>query len=139
MIVLDISIVITALPEMVQGLGFSATGLSWVQNAYTLAIGGLPLLGAAILAPSTLALLTASCRPYWNPFVYLRLLFSSEGSVEGGGRRLEVYPPYESRRLPPAVHSVHARVLPLHGEGPIVADAVQRADDGLEVYSSPAY
>src|SRR5580704_8162451 len=106
MIVLDISIVITALPKIQQGLEFSATGLSWVQNAYTLAFGGLLLLGAragdilgrrrvfvigltiftaaslligsaqsaawpiasralqgagsAILAPSTLALLTAS-------------------------------------------------------------------------------
>lgn len=46
MIVLDISIVITSLPRMRQGLGFSATGLSWVQNAYTLAFGGLLLLGA---------------------------------------------------------------------------------------------
>ena len=46
MIVLDISIVITALPMMGQTLGFSATGLSWVQNAYTLAFGGLLLLGA---------------------------------------------------------------------------------------------
>lgn len=46
MIVLDISIVITALPRMRESLGFSATGLSWVQNAYTLALGGLLLLGA---------------------------------------------------------------------------------------------
>jgi MFS family permease len=46
MIVLDISIVITALPKMHTGLGFSTTGLSWVQNAYTLAFGGLLLLGA---------------------------------------------------------------------------------------------
>jgi EmrB/QacA subfamily drug resistance transporter len=46
MIVLDISIVITALPRMRAGLGFSATGLSWVQNAYTLTFGGLLLLGA---------------------------------------------------------------------------------------------
>ena len=30
MIVLDISIVITALPEIHSGLGFSLTGLSWV-------------------------------------------------------------------------------------------------------------
>jgi MFS family permease len=48
MIVLDISIVITALPEMQIDLGFSATGLSWIQNAYTLAFGGLLLLGARI-------------------------------------------------------------------------------------------
>ncbi len=46
MIVLDISIVITGLPKIRQGLGFSETGLSWVQNAYTLAFGGLLLLGA---------------------------------------------------------------------------------------------
>ena len=46
MIVLDISIVITALPKIHAGLHFSATGLSWVQNAYTLAFGGLLLLGA---------------------------------------------------------------------------------------------
>lgn len=106
MIVLDISIVITALPKIQASLGLSASALSWVQNAYTLAFGGLLLLGAragdilgrrrmfmlglavftatslciglapnaawllsaravqgvgaAILAPSTLALLTAS-------------------------------------------------------------------------------
>jgi EmrB/QacA subfamily drug resistance transporter len=46
MIVLDISIVITALPRMRASLGFSATGLSWVQNAYTLTFGGLLLPGA---------------------------------------------------------------------------------------------
>ena len=46
MIVLDISIVITALPKIREGLGFTITGLSWVQNAYTLAFGGLLLLGA---------------------------------------------------------------------------------------------
>jgi EmrB/QacA subfamily drug resistance transporter len=46
MIVLDVSIVISALPKIHHSLGFSATGLSWVQNAYTLAFGGLLLLGA---------------------------------------------------------------------------------------------
>jgi EmrB/QacA subfamily drug resistance transporter len=46
MIVLDISIVITALPRIHHALGFSAAGLSWVQNAYTLSFGGLLLLGA---------------------------------------------------------------------------------------------
>jgi EmrB/QacA subfamily drug resistance transporter len=46
MMVLDISIVITALPKIHDGLGLSAAGLSWVQNAYTLAFGGLLLLGA---------------------------------------------------------------------------------------------
>jgi EmrB/QacA subfamily drug resistance transporter len=46
MIVLDLSIVINALPRIHHALGFSATGLSWVQNAYTLTFGGLLLLGA---------------------------------------------------------------------------------------------
>src|SRR5471030_3058144 len=46
MLVLDISIVITALPKMRHALGFSTAGLSWVENAYTLAFGGLLLLGA---------------------------------------------------------------------------------------------
>lgn len=46
MIVVDISIVITGLPKIQASLGFSAAQLSWVQNAYTLAFGGLLLLGA---------------------------------------------------------------------------------------------
>lgn len=46
MIVVDISIVIAALPAIRTELGFAATELSWVQNAYTLAFGGLLLLGA---------------------------------------------------------------------------------------------
>jgi|GEM_PF-6427957 len=35
MIVLDISIVITALPKIKDGFGVSATTLSWVQSACT--------------------------------------------------------------------------------------------------------
>lgn len=46
MIVIDISIVITGLPKIKDALGFSPASLSWVQNAYTLAFGGLLLLGA---------------------------------------------------------------------------------------------
>src|SRR3954468_6470677 len=46
MIVLDASIVFTALPEIHHDLNFSATSLSWVQNAYVLTFGGLLLLGA---------------------------------------------------------------------------------------------
>src|SRR3954469_14112974 len=46
MIVLDVSIVITALPQIRETLGFSDTGLSWIQNAYALTFGGLLLLGA---------------------------------------------------------------------------------------------
>jgi len=46
MIVLDATIVNVALPHIQTALGFSPTGLSWVINAYTLAFGGLLLLGA---------------------------------------------------------------------------------------------
>jgi EmrB/QacA subfamily drug resistance transporter len=46
MIVIDISIVITGLPAIQAELGFSTADLSWVQNAYMLAFGGLLLLGA---------------------------------------------------------------------------------------------
>jgi EmrB/QacA subfamily drug resistance transporter len=46
MVVVDVSILMAALPRIHRDLGFSATSLSWVQNAYTLAFGGLLLLGA---------------------------------------------------------------------------------------------
>jgi EmrB/QacA subfamily drug resistance transporter len=46
MLILDVSVIITALPNMHRALGFSPTSLSWVQNAYTLTFGGLLLLGA---------------------------------------------------------------------------------------------
>lgn len=45
MVVLDSTIVNIALPHIQGTLGFSTTGLSWVLNAYTLAFGGLLLLG----------------------------------------------------------------------------------------------
>jgi EmrB/QacA subfamily drug resistance transporter len=46
MVVLDASVVITALPDIHTDLGFSPASLSWVQNIYALAFGGLLLLGA---------------------------------------------------------------------------------------------
>lgn len=46
MLVVDISIVLTGLPNIQADLGFSHIALSWVQNAYTLSFGGLLLLGA---------------------------------------------------------------------------------------------
>ena len=48
MIVLDATIVNIALPHIQTALGFSATSLSWVLNAYTLTFGGLLLLGGRI-------------------------------------------------------------------------------------------
>lgn len=46
MLVVDISIVLTGLPNIQAELGFSHAALSWVQNAYTLTFGGFLLLGA---------------------------------------------------------------------------------------------
>jgi EmrB/QacA subfamily drug resistance transporter len=46
MIVLDASVVITALPSIGERLDFSPAGLSWVQSGYALTFGGLLLLGA---------------------------------------------------------------------------------------------
>jgi EmrB/QacA subfamily drug resistance transporter len=46
MIILDVTVIITALPKIHSALDFSPTGLSWVQNAYSLTFGGLLLLGA---------------------------------------------------------------------------------------------
>jgi MFS family permease len=45
MVVLDATIVNVALPYIQRALGFSGSGLEWVVNAYTLAFGGLLLLG----------------------------------------------------------------------------------------------
>ncbi len=46
MVMLDMSIVNVALPQMQTALDFSPANLSWVLNAYSLAFGGLLLLGA---------------------------------------------------------------------------------------------
>lgn len=45
MVVLDISIVNVALPDMRRDLGMSQNGLAWVLNAYTLTFAGFLLLG----------------------------------------------------------------------------------------------
>ncbi|MDQ4111121.1 MAG: MFS transporter, partial [Actinomycetota bacterium] len=46
MMTLDASIVTTALAHIKAELGFTDSSLSWIQNAYVLAFGGLLLLGA---------------------------------------------------------------------------------------------
>ncbi len=45
MVVLDVTIVNVALPDIQQDLGFTASGLQWVVSAYTLLFGGFLLLG----------------------------------------------------------------------------------------------
>ncbi|ONK09541.1 MFS transporter [Streptomyces sp. MP131-18] len=47
-VVLDISVVNVALPEIGRDLGFAPGDLSWVVNAYTLVFGGLLLLGGRV-------------------------------------------------------------------------------------------
>ncbi|MEU8297821.1 MFS transporter [Micromonospora sp. NPDC048909] len=48
MIILDGSIVAVALPAVQRDLGFTATGLAWVVNAYLVAFGGLLLLAGRL-------------------------------------------------------------------------------------------
>ena len=45
MVILDVSIVNVALPNIREDLGMSQSGLAWVLNAYTLAFAGFLLLG----------------------------------------------------------------------------------------------
>src|SRR5262249_35195997 len=45
MLALDVTVMNVALPRIQADLGFSATSLAWVLNAYTLVFGGLLLLG----------------------------------------------------------------------------------------------
>src|SRR4051794_1676854 len=48
MVVLDVTIVNVALPAIQEALHFSADGLQWIVNAYTLTFGGLLLLGGRL-------------------------------------------------------------------------------------------
>lgn len=48
MILLDLTVVNVALPKIQEGLGFSASGLTWVVNAYVLPAGGLLILGGRL-------------------------------------------------------------------------------------------
>ncbi len=48
MIVLDTTIVNVALPSIQQDLGFTASSLAWVVNAYMLTFGGFLLLGGRL-------------------------------------------------------------------------------------------
>ncbi|MBO0517466.1 MFS transporter, partial [Streptomyces beijiangensis] len=48
MVGVDSTVVNVALPDIQQDLRFSPSGLSWVLNAYTLAFGGLLLLGSRV-------------------------------------------------------------------------------------------
>src|SRR5262245_46440696 len=45
MLIIDVTVMNVALPKIQTDLGFTRTGLSWVMSAYSLAFGGLLLLG----------------------------------------------------------------------------------------------
>ena len=48
LVIMDTSIIGVALPDMRESLGFSPSDLSWVFNAYVIALGGLLLLGGKL-------------------------------------------------------------------------------------------
>lgn len=48
LVIMDTSIIGVALPDMQKSLGFSPSDLSWVFNAYVIALGGLLLLGGKL-------------------------------------------------------------------------------------------
>src|SRR3954470_7092677 len=48
LVLIDVSVLMAALPRIHADLGFSPAGLSWAQNAYTLTFGGLLLFGARV-------------------------------------------------------------------------------------------
>ena len=65
------------------------------------------------------------------------LLF--ESGVEGHQRGLEIDRPDIPAGFGRAHFAVHPAVFPFHRQGTVIADAVQRADDLLEVDASPAH
>lgn len=77
-IVLDVTVVTTALPAMRDALGFTPRGLPWVITAYTLVLGGLLVAGgrvADVLGPrrvflvglAVFATASAGCALAWSP------------------------------------------------------------------------
>jgi MFS family permease len=48
MVIMDASIIGVALPHMQADLGFTQANLSWVFNAYVIALGGMLLLGGRL-------------------------------------------------------------------------------------------
>ena len=93
-VVLDATIVTTALPAIRSALGFSPVGLAWVLTAYTLVFGGLLVPGgrvADLLGPrrifglglAVFAVASAGCGLAWSPAV----LIAARG-VQGLGAAL---------------------------------------------------
>jgi MFS family permease len=77
-VVLDATIVITALPAIRSGLGFTARDLPWVVTAYTLVFGGLLIAGgrladllgsrrAFLVGLAVFGTASAGCASAWSP------------------------------------------------------------------------
>jgi MFS family permease len=77
-VVLDATIVITALPAIRQALGFTDAGLQWVFTAYTLVFGGLLIFGGRVadvagrrrmflIGLGLFTAASASCALAWSP------------------------------------------------------------------------
>ncbi len=78
MLILDVTVVNVALPEIKTDLGFTQSGLSWVVNGYVLMAGGLLLLGGRVadvfgrrrlflIGVGVFALASATCGFAQNP------------------------------------------------------------------------
>src|SRR3990172_9260787 len=70
------------------------------------------------------------------PAALLGLAAFGESSIEGPLRGGEIQAADERAGLARAVFSVHAAVLPFHGERSAIAHIVERPDDGLEINRS---
>ncbi|MFL6106334.1 MAG: DHA2 family efflux MFS transporter permease subunit [Marmoricola sp.] len=94
MLVLDVTVVNVALPDIQKDLGFTESGLSWVVNGYVLMAGGLLLLGGRLadvfgrrrlflLGVALFALASVTCGLAQNPGMLVSSRF-----VQGVGEAL---------------------------------------------------
>src|SRR6266516_3404573 len=85
MVVLDVAIVNVALPTIKNDLHFSQDGLQWLITAYAIVFGGLQGLGAALLAPAALSILTTTFREGRDRNVALGIWGAASGSGGAAG------------------------------------------------------
>ncbi|MCW2787641.1 MAG: putative transrane efflux protein [Marmoricola sp.] len=94
MLVLDVTVVNVALPDIQMDLGFTRAGLSWVVNGYVLMAGGFLLLGGRLadvfgrrrlflLGVGLFAIASATCGAAMNPSMLVVSRF-----VQGAGEAL---------------------------------------------------
>jgi MFS family permease len=98
-VVLDVTIVTTALPTIRQALGFSDSDLQWVFTAYALVFGGLLILGGRVadlagkrrtflIGLGLFAAASAGCAVAWSPAALV-----AARVVQGAGAALLSLPP----------------------------------------------